>query len=106
MSKGPGRWQRLILEAVDHGEADLRVLLAYRTRSEASAIYRAIGRLRSAGRIATARGFDCYPKPWQGMIRGSPWVFESWGIVRKADGIPPDGRLAELEEDIAAALES
>lgn len=53
MSRGPGRWQRRILEAVADGPIYLRDLLPEQyTRSQYSALHRAATTLADAGAIS------------------------------------------------------
>jgi len=62
MSKGPGKWQRAILEALETKDrVILRDLLPMDyTHADLSALYRAADSLRLAGRVWVCRGYRQY----------------------------------------------
>lgn len=84
MSRGPGRWQRLILEAVGDGRGIVPTEYVYHrlgrplTSSEHSALIRAAHQLAAAGRIRIAR-----PGTWLVAI---PPGIERPMVERHADG--------------------
>jgi hypothetical protein len=86
MSRGPGRWQREILAALDQHQAfyprDLLGITS--TRAEQAALQRAVCSLHDAGRIAIARWWGRSP------AGGRIVVFRYGGLA------PPPDKIARL----------
>lgn len=87
MSKGPGRWQRVILEALETRErVILRDLLpeGYK-QAELSALYRAADRLRKAGKVWICRGWREYTRVELPASRGKQEFYKDKVSVEKGN---------------------